>query len=127
MQYPLNSPYDDRKGGGSMTVVEQAGRGHLLRILGVGFGVAVAIGGMLGSGILRTPNLLALDVPSIPLILGLWLFGAIDAALGVNVFAEMATAVPSAGGAYDYARRSFGDVLGLIVGCHFSYEPRPCQ
>ncbi|HEV2651904.1 MAG TPA: APC family permease [Rhizomicrobium sp.] len=99
-----------------MTIVEQAGRGHLLRILGVGFGVAVAIGGMIGSGILRTPNLMALDVPSIPIILGLWLLGAIDAALGVNVFAEMAAAIPSAGGAYDYARRTFGDVLGLIVG-----------
>jgi hypothetical protein len=33
-------------------------KGHLLRILGVGFGIAVIIGGIIGSGILRrvTPS-----------------------------------------------------------------------
>jgi hypothetical protein len=30
--------------------------GHLLRILGVGFGIAVGIGNTIGSGILRTPG-----------------------------------------------------------------------
>ena len=31
-------------------------RGHLLRILGVGFGLAVGIGNTIGTGILRTPG-----------------------------------------------------------------------
>ena len=34
-------------------------RGHLLRILGVGFGLAVTIGGTIGMGIFRTPGEIA--------------------------------------------------------------------
>jgi amino acid transporter len=89
---------------------------HLLKILGVTFGVAVAVGDMLGSGILRAPNLMAVHVPSAALIIGLWVLGAIDAALGVNVYSELGTAIPSAGGGYDYVQRAFGDVAGLVVG-----------
>jgi hypothetical protein len=33
--------------------------GHLRRVLGVGFGLAVSIGGTIGVGILRTPGLVA--------------------------------------------------------------------
>ena len=34
-------------------------KGHLLRIVGVGFGIAGSIGGTVGSGILRTPSEIA--------------------------------------------------------------------
>jgi len=91
-------------------------RRHLLRILGVTFGVAVAVGDMIGSGILRAPNLIASTVPDVALIIGLWVLGAFDAALGVNVYAELSTAIPRAGGGYDYVRRAFGDFPALIVG-----------
>jgi len=91
-------------------------RRHLLRILGVTFGVAVAVGDMIGSGILRAPNLIASTVPDVALILGLWVLGALDGALGVNVYSELATAIPRAGGGYDYVRRAFGDFLALLVG-----------
>jgi amino acid transporter len=91
-------------------------RHHLLKILGVSFGVAVAVGDMIGSGILRAPNIMATTIPSISFIMGLWLFGAFDAALGANVFAELGTTLPKSGGAYVYAQRAFGDIGGLIVG-----------
>jgi APA family basic amino acid/polyamine antiporter len=91
-------------------------RRHLLRILGVTFGVAVAVGDMIGSGILRAPNLIASAVPDVAFIIGLWVFGAFDAALGVNIFAELSAAIPSAGGGYNYVRRAFGDFPALVVG-----------
>src|ERR1700749_2085522 len=91
-------------------------RHQLLKILGVSFGVAVAVGDMLGSGILRAPNIMASTIPSGSLIMGLWLFGAFDAPLGAKVFAELGTALPRSGGAYIYAQRAFGDIGGLIVG-----------
>jgi APA family basic amino acid/polyamine antiporter len=102
-----------------MSVVESiAGseRGHLLKILGVTFGVAVAVGDMIGSGILRAPNAIAASVPSVALIMGLWVLGALNAALNGNVLAELGTAIPKSGGAYHYAERSFGDIGGLIIG-----------
>jgi APA family basic amino acid/polyamine antiporter len=91
-------------------------RGQLLSILGVSFGIAVAIGGMIGVGILRTPSLIAASVPNGELILGLWILGAAQSALEANVISELATSLPHAGGFYVYAHRAFGDIGGLMVG-----------
>ncbi len=91
-------------------------RGHLLKILGVSFGVAVGVGGMIGAGILRTPSVIAGEVPDMAFILALWLLGGVQAALGANVLAELATALPQAGGEYVYAHRAFGNTVGLVVG-----------
>jgi amino acid transporter len=91
-------------------------RGQLLHILGVSFGIAVAIGGMIGVGILRTPSLIAASVPNAGLIVALWALGALQSALEANVISELATALPQAGGFYVYAHRAFGDVGGLMVG-----------
>ncbi len=89
---------------------------HLQRILGVTFGIAVGIGGMVGSGIMRTPSLIAATVPDAAFIIALWVIGGLHAALGVNLLAELATSVPKAGGPYVFARRAFGDAIGLLVG-----------
>src|ERR1700753_430141 len=103
--------------GGSMSLATPLeSRRHLLNILGVSFGIAVAIGGMIGAGILRTPSAIAAQVPDARLILLLWAIGAVHAALEANVVSELATAIPRAGGFYVYAHRAFGDVGGLVVG-----------
>jgi APA family basic amino acid/polyamine antiporter len=92
------------------------GRGHLLKILGVTFGIAIAVGNVIGSGIMRAPSSIAATVPDTTWIIGLWVLGGLHAALGANVLAELGTAVPQSGGPYLYAHRAFGDVAGLIVG-----------
>lgn len=43
---------------------------RLLRVLGVGFGIAVVVGGTIGVGILRTPGLVAVRLPNPWLIVG---------------------------------------------------------
>lgn len=91
-------------------------RGHLLSILGVTFGVAVAVGNVIGSGILRAPASIAGTIPDFTLIMALWILGGLHAALGINILAELGTSVPQSGGAYLYAHRAFGDVAGLVVG-----------
>lgn len=104
---------------GDMTVSTAAGRsqrGHLLRILGVTFGIAIAVGNMIGAGILRAPAVIAGSVPDTAFIVGLWVLGGLHAALGINIVAELGTAVPQSGGPYLYAHRAFGDVAGLVVG-----------
>jgi len=93
-----------------------APRGHLLRVLGVAFGVAVTLGNMIGAGILRSPSVIAASVGSAALILALWLAGALQAALAANILVELGTALPQAGGPYVFSRRALGDVAGLIVG-----------
>jgi len=89
---------------------------RLLRLLGVGFGVAVTVGGTVGAGILRTPGMVASELGSYWAIVLVWLLGGLYSLLGTISVCELGTALPSAGGWYVYARRAFGEYVGFIVG-----------
>jgi APA family basic amino acid/polyamine antiporter len=93
-----------------------AGGGGLLHILGLGFGLAGAVGGSMGAGILRTPGLVAAQLGSAPLILLAWLVGGLYALCGAFALAELGAALPRAGGWTIYARRALGDRAGFAVG-----------
>jgi APA family basic amino acid/polyamine antiporter len=88
----------------------------LLSILGVTFGLAVAIGNTIGAGILRTPGDVATMLQTPTLFLGVWVVGAVYALLGVNALAELGTMLPRSGAQYVYARHAFGDYAGFVVG-----------
>ena len=72
--------------------------GQLLDVLGLAFGLAGSVGGTIGAGILRTPGLVAAQLPSVPLVLGAWLLGGLYALLGAVCIAELAASLPRAGG-----------------------------
>src|SRR5215468_10295027 len=90
--------------------------GQLRRVLGVGFGLAVSIGGTIGVGILRTPGLVAEQLHVPLLILLLWVAGGIYTLLGASCFTELGLMLPRAGGFYVYAHRAFGKTAGFAVG-----------
>ena len=96
--------------------MSQPAPGRLLNILGLGFGLAGAVGGTIGAGILRTPGLVAAQLPSAELVLAAWLAGGLYALLGAVCLAELAAALPKAGGWYVYAERAFGKRVGFLVG-----------
>lgn len=98
------------------TKPEAAQKGKLLRILGVGFGISVVIGGTIGVGILRSPGAVAAQLGSVWLILAVWTLGGVLALLSANFTAELATMLPKAGGSYVYARRAYGEYGGFVVG-----------
>ena len=89
---------------------------HLLRVLGLVFGVAVVVGGMVGQGILRTPGIVAGAVHSPAVILLLWVLGAGLVAISAFAYVELGTALPTAGGPYDFVRRASGPLAGIIAG-----------
>jgi APA family basic amino acid/polyamine antiporter len=91
-------------------------RGRLLRILGVGFGLSVAIGNTIAAGIVRTPGEIAAQVSTAWLFLAVWLAGGLYALLGANSLAELATMIPRSGGQYVYSHRALGPYAGFIVG-----------
>jgi len=91
-------------------------RGRLLRILGVGFGLAVIIGNTIGAGILRTPGEVASQLPQVWLFLGVWIAGGLYALLGAFSVAELGTMLPRSGGQYVFARYALGDYAGFVVG-----------
>jgi len=92
-------------------------KGHLLRILGVGFGIAVIIGNTVGVGILRTPGEIAARLQSSALIMAVWLVGGLYAFFCTLAVTQLGTMLPQAGGWYVYSRRAFGDYGGFLVGC----------
>jgi len=92
-------------------------KGHLLRIVGVGFGIAVSIGGTVGSGILRTPGQVAAQLRSPWLILAVWVFGGVYAFCATLCVTELGTMLPREGGWYVYSREAFGEYAGFLVGC----------
>jgi APA family basic amino acid/polyamine antiporter len=97
-------------------MVETARTRPLLRILGLGFGLAMAFGGTVGVGILRLPGTVAAALGDSRLIALFWVLGGLYALLGAVAVAELATMFPAAGGFYVYARRAFGNGPGFVVG-----------
>jgi APA family basic amino acid/polyamine antiporter len=89
---------------------------RLLKILGVGFGLAIVIGGTIGVGILRTPGIVAANLGSAWLIIAVWIFGGIYALIGANTLAELAVMLPEDGGGYVYIRRAYGEFFGFAGG-----------
>ncbi|HEX6649786.1 MAG TPA: APC family permease [Pyrinomonadaceae bacterium] len=91
-------------------------RGHLLRVLGVAFGLAVIIGNTIGAGIFRAPGSIAQQLPSpVPFLL-VWIAGGVYALLGSICLAELGTMIPRSGGQYIFSRYALGEYAGFIVG-----------
>src|SRR5205807_6637124 len=91
-------------------------KNKLLRILGLGYGLAVVVGGTIGVSIFRLPGPIATLLGNTWLILVIWTLSGIFILLNANYTAELATMIPKAGGPYVYARSAFGDFAGFVVG-----------
>lgn len=90
--------------------------GNLLRVLGVGFGLAAVVGGVVGQGIMRAPGIVAGAIPGYWMILAFWVIGGILALIDGFAVMELASSVPKAGGPYVWAARAFGPFAGKMLG-----------
>ncbi len=99
-----------------MTARDDRRFGHLLRILGLAFGLAVVVGGVVGQGILRTPGIVAGAVPDPTLILALWALGGLLILIDACSLVELGASIPRAGGPYALAARAYGQTGGTVVG-----------
>jgi basic amino acid/polyamine antiporter, APA family len=106
---PALAPRDSR------ALVDSTARG-LLRVVGLAFGIAVVVGDTVGVGIMRTSGPTAGLLGQPMLIYLVWLGVGIFVLMVANTLAELATAIPKAGGPYVYVRRAFGDFLGFVSG-----------
>ena len=91
-------------------------RGRLLRVLGVGFGLAVTLGNTIGAGIFRAPGEVAAQLPDARLYLAAWIVGGVYALLGAFQVAELGAMIQRSGGQYVFARHALGEYAGFIVG-----------
>jgi APA family basic amino acid/polyamine antiporter len=89
---------------------------RLPRSLGLWTAVAVLVGSTIGSGIFRTPALIAGRVPSPLPMLGVWVLGGLLVLCGALTYAELAAMHPRSGGVYVYVREGFGRFPAFLMG-----------
>lgn len=88
----------------------------LRRVLNAALGAAIVVGGSIGVGILSVPGVVAGRLGDPLLILVCWFVGGALALLGANIYAELGTTFPQAGGPYVYLRRAAGPFAGFVTG-----------
>jgi basic amino acid/polyamine antiporter, APA family len=93
-----------------------ASEGQLLRVLGLGFSLAAVVGGVIGQGILRTPGIVAANLPHAGWIMAAWALGGLFTLIDAFSTVEVAASVPEAGGPYAFANRAFGLLPGFLTG-----------
>ncbi|WP_233840934.1 amino acid permease [Dyella sp. 2HG41-7] len=87
-----------------------------LRSLGVWSGAAIVVGGVIGSGIFRTPATVAERTSSGLPLLALWALGGLLTLAGVLCYGELGARRPQAGGIYLYLRDAFGSLPAFLFG-----------
>lgn len=87
-----------------------------MRVLGVGFGVAVTIGNTIGAGIFRSAGPIAGWLPNPWIIIAIWILGGLLTLIAVCSFIELGTMIPRSGGHYVFTRYAFGDYPGFVIG-----------
>lgn len=76
----------------------------------------VVIASMVGTGILVSPGYAIRELESYPALLMLWCVGGVLALCGALSVAELATAMPRAGGEYVYLREAYGALPAFLAG-----------
>jgi amino acid transporter len=90
--------------------------GHLERRLGFWSAVGVVIAITIGSGIFRTPAVIAGRVPDPMWMLAVWLIGGAITVCGALSVAELAASLPKTGGWYVFLREGWGRLAGFLFG-----------
>ncbi|HQG49229.1 MAG TPA: amino acid permease, partial [Sedimentisphaerales bacterium] len=88
----------------------------LERKFGLSTATYVVIASMVGTGILVSPGYMMASLKNYPTIFGLWALGGALALCGALCVAELAAALPSAGGEYVYLREAYGPMPAFLSG-----------
>ena len=82
--------------------------------LSVTDGALMMVGIIIGIGIFKTPQLVALFSPNEWVFVALWLCGGLTTLIGALVYSELAAAYPSTGGEYHFLTRAYGLPVGFL-------------
>jgi len=88
----------------------------LLPSLGLFTTVTLVVGGVIGSGIFRKPGVMASQIGSPELLLGVWLLAGVITLFGALTNAEIAGMIPETGGQYIYFERMYGPFAAFLYG-----------
>jgi APA family basic amino acid/polyamine antiporter len=88
----------------------------LRRDLGLWGAVAIVVGTVIGSGIFLVPSSMVMRVGTPEAVFLVWIFGGLLTLFGALTYAELAAALPEAGGEYVYLREAYGPFFGFLYG-----------
>jgi APA family basic amino acid/polyamine antiporter len=88
----------------------------LKRELGLWSAASIVVGTVIGSGIFLVPKKMIGYVGSPAILFGVWIFGGLLTLAGALTYAELAAAMPEAGGEYVYLRQAYGPLWGFLYG-----------
>jgi APA family basic amino acid/polyamine antiporter len=88
----------------------------LVPSLGLFTTIMMVVGGVIGSGIFRKPGVMALQLGSPQLLLGVWVLAGVMTLLGALTNAEIASMIPETGGQYIYFERMYGPFAAFLYG-----------
>ncbi len=89
---------------------------ELKRDLGIWSAASIVVGTMIGSAIFLVPGGMVKNVGSPLMVLAVFAFGGVLSLCGALSYAELAAALPEAGGEYVYLREAYGPLWGFIYG-----------
>jgi APA family basic amino acid/polyamine antiporter len=89
---------------------------QLARRLGLFDATMIVMGGIIGSGIFMNPSVVARQVHTPFLILGVWIIGGALALIAAFIWAELAWRRTRVGGQYAYLREAFHPSLAFMYG-----------
>jgi basic amino acid/polyamine antiporter, APA family len=89
---------------------------ELKRDLGLWAAAAIVVGTVIGSGIFLVPTRMINRVGSPLMVFVVWIFGGALSLFGALTYAELAAAMPEAGGEYVYLREAYGPLWSFIYG-----------
>jgi len=89
---------------------------ELQRGFGLSTATYVVIASMVGTGILVSPGYMMASLGNYPAIFALWALGGLLALCGALCVAELAAALPRAGGEYVYLREAYGPMPAFLSG-----------
>ncbi len=92
---------------------------ELKRTLGLYSAAAIVAGSMIGSGIFLTAPMVARQVETTGLMIGLWIVTGILTILGATSYGKLAAHLPEAGGQYVFLREAWGKIPAFLYGWVF--------
>src|SRR5207248_4991501 len=81
---------------------------NLIPSLGLFTTIMMVVGGVIGSGIFRKPGVMAAQLGSPEVLLGVWILAGVITLFGALTNAEIASMIPETGGQYIYFERMYG-------------------
>jgi basic amino acid/polyamine antiporter, APA family len=87
---------------------------ELKRDLGPWAAASIVVGTVIGSGIFLVPHDMVARVGTPGMVFVVWIFGGLLSLAGSLSYAELAAAIPEAGGEYAYLREAYGPVWGFL-------------